>query len=320
MPSVGTHAKSGHFVGGWNQLWLVLTSSQQLRVRKIIDRFVILLTMLNRCGLLRIVSVPFLVHQEVVMLRNTSLPRLRIVIITLVSVCVLVLGVGARRKSGNRPAKQDKTAQIESINPQVQNKTRSFELIQARRNRSIDAAGPELSLRNGYDKNITAFAVSVNGLLVSPDFVYSENEDWRSIAPGAVYTSGFGYVVRSVNPAFPVAAPKDFDINVLAVVFDDGSSDGDEKAAAGILYARLKSKRILTRIVDLLDGDLNSRAMDYTLFDELKSRISSLSNDPADASDINDVLRWLGQSDHGLSPSERTVGVKQTCENLLARL
>jgi hypothetical protein len=252
---------------------------------------------------------------------RTSLPSLRVVIIALVSVCVLVLGIGAARKSGNGPRKQDGTLHMQSITPRVQNKTRSFELTRARRNRDIDVAGPELSLRNGYDKNITAFAVSVNGLIVSPDFVYSESEDWRSIAPGAVYTSGVGYAVRSVNPGVPVAAPRDFDINVLAVVFDDGSSDGDENAVASILFRRLQSKRILTHIIDLLDDDPNPfQTMDDTVLNELRSRISSLSSDPADASDINDVLRWLGQYDHGLSASERIVGVKQTCENLLVRL
>jgi len=183
----------------------------------------------------------------------------------------------------------------------------------------LEGAGPELSLRNGYDKKITAFTVTVNGLIVMTDFAYSEGEDQRAIAPGAVYTSGFSYVDRSINRG--AAARDDFDINVLAVVFDDKSSDGDEKAVAGILHDRHKSKRVLTRIVDLLTEDLNSpRTIDETVFDELRSRISSLSSDPADSSDINAALRWLDQSDHGLSLKERMVGVKETCENLVARL
>ena len=246
-------------------------------------------------------------------------PRSRMaLIITLVALCALVLVGGASRKTGNGRSNQRGTPHMESFTPRVENKTRSFEIMRARRNLDIEAAGPELSIRNGYDKNITAFAVSVNGLIGSPDFLYSENEDWRAIAPGVVYTDWFGnrrYVDR------PVGAREDFDIRVLAVVFDDKTSDGDEKAIAGILYARLKSKRLLTRIVDLLNENINSPgAIDDTVFDELRSRISSLSSDPGDASDTNDVLRWLGQLDHGLSPSQRIVRVKETCENLVARL
>jgi len=48
--------------------------------------------------------------------------------------------------------------------------------------------------------------------------------------------------------------------------------------------------------------------------------ISSLSDNPDDASDLNDVLRWLDQSDRGLSASKKIVGVKETCEGLFARL
>lgn len=250
---------------------------------------------------------------------GTFLRRPRALINILVSVCALVLVVGAACKGGNGPRKQDGTAQMQSITPRVQNKTRSFELTQTLLNRAIDIAGPELSLRNGYDKNITACVVSVNGLISITDFIQSEDEDRRAIAPGAVYTRGFSHVHRSVSRG--VAAPEDFDINVLAVVFDDESSDGDEKAVASILYDRLKSKRLLKRIVDLFNRDLNSlRSIDDTVSSELRSRISSLSSDPADSSDINDVLRWLDQSDHGLSPREKIVRVKETCENLVARL
>jgi hypothetical protein len=183
----------------------------------------------------------------------------------------------------------------------------------------IDGAGPELSLRNGYEKNITAFAVSVNGLIIMSDFAYSENEDRRTIAPGAVYTSGFGNVRRSVNRV--AVAREDFDIKILAVLFDDKSSDGDDKGVAFLLNNRLKSKRILARIVNVLnEGPEPLRNIDDTATSELTSRISSLSSNPDDASDINDVLRWLDQSNHGLSASKRIARVKETCESLVARL
>jgi hypothetical protein len=150
------------------------------------------------------------------------------------------------------------------------------------------------------------------------DFAYSENQDHRAIAPGAVYTNVFSNV-RSANPA--VASRQGFDISILAVLLDDRRSDGDEKAAALLLDQRVKSKRLLRRVIDLFDEELNSlRTADDRGFDELISRISSLSADPNDSSDTNDVLRWLGQSDRRISPRKRIIRVKETCESLVARL
>jgi hypothetical protein len=240
-------------------------------------------------------------------------------IITLVSLSVLVLVVGAARKTGNGRGKQSGTPHMESFTPRVQNETRAFEVTRARRNLDIDGAGPELSIRNGYDKNITAFAVSVNGLIVMSDFAYSENEDHRTIAPGVVYTKGFGNIRRNVDLA--AGGIEDLDIKILAVLFDDKSSDGDDKGVAFLLDNRRKSKRILIRIIDVLNEGLDPmRTIDDTSTAELRSRVSSLSSNPGDASDINDVLRWIDQPDKTLSPSERLVLVKKTSERLVARL
>lgn len=241
-------------------------------------------------------------------------------VVMVVSICAIGLGIsGFARKSGNGPSKQDGTRQIQNSTPRVQNNTHSFELTQARQNLDVDGEGVELSLRNGYDKNITAWAVSVNGLLSTMDFVYSEGEDRIGIVPEAVYTSMFGYV-RSVNH-HAVAARQGLDINVLAVVFDDKSSDGDQKLVAGIFDWRRKSKQRLTRIVDLLNRDLNSPGtIDETAFDGLRSRLSSLAAPSRGPNERDDVLRWLGERDHHLSPRERIGRVKEACESLLARL
>jgi len=161
-------------------------------------------------------------------------------IITLISLCALVLVVGASRKTGNGSGKQSGTPHMERFTPRVENKTHSFEITRARRNLDIDA-GPELSLRNGYEKNITAFAVSVNGLITMSDFAYSENEDHRTIVRGAVYTSLFGCGRRSVGLAG--GEREDFDIRILAVLFDDKSSDGDDKGVAFLLDNRRKRSR-----------------------------------------------------------------------------
>ncbi|HTG16196.1 MAG TPA: hypothetical protein VK747_13180 [Blastocatellia bacterium] len=239
-----------------------------------------------------------------------------VLIIAVVFICALILSIGATGKRGDGPRKVG-TPETQSTTPRVQNKTRSFELTHVKDNRAVDDGGPTLWLRNGYDKNITACAVSINGLIGQIDFVYSDVQDQSGIAPGAVYTRRFSYV-HYVNPT--VAARQGLDINVLAVVFDDRSGDGDEKAVAAILDERQKSKLRLTRIVDLLNEDLSSaRTINDTVFDELKSRISSFATGPEDSSEINDVLQWLGEPDR-LGHREKIVRVKETCESLVARL
>ncbi|HXU37353.1 MAG TPA: hypothetical protein VN937_13410 [Blastocatellia bacterium] len=251
------------------------------------------------------------------MISATFLRNRTALIITLVFVCALVLSIGAARKSGNGSRKQDGAPQIQSITPRVLNKTRSFELTDARQNLDVGGRRVELSLRNGYDKNITAWAVSVNGLLNTMDFVYSEGEDRIGIIPEAIYTTTFGFVQNHQG----VAARQDLDIKVLAVVFADKSGDGDQQLVAGLLDWRRKSKERLTRIVALLDRDLNSlRTIDDTAFNGVKSRLSSLAVPSHGPNERDDVLRWLGEHHGDLSPRERIERVKETCESLLARL
>lgn len=240
-----------------------------------------------------------------------SPPSLRVVVIALVSVCVVVLGVGAARKSASGPRTRGNTLQI-------QNKTRSFEVIRTPEimQTEINDEGLELSLRNGSDKNITAFAVSVNRAISETDFVFSELEDHRGIVPQSVYRNRFSFA-RSGNP--DRTAQQNLDIGVLAVVFADGSSEGDPRLIAAILGQRQESKVQLTRIVQLLDEALDSPGIAKdTVFDRLRSRISALPGLQS-STEKEDTLRRLDQVDRS-TPLERIRRLKETYENLIARL
>jgi hypothetical protein len=235
--------------------------------------------------------------------------------VTLASICVVVLGIGAARK-GNKQKAQTAPPRIESFTPLAQNMTRSLELVGARRNRDA-AGGPELSLRNGADKAITALAVSVNGVIALVDFLYSEDQVNRTLAPGAVHTNWFASMRRSLSTE---PAPQDFDVKILAVVFDDRSGEGEERPIAGIFHNRNKSKRLLTRIANVFSEEISGQTGDGAGFEPLRSRISAVSSDPADSMDVASVLRWLDQSDHDLSSRERIARVMVACDNLRARL
>lgn len=239
-------------------------------------------------------------------------------IFILVAICALVLGIGgfARKSANDLPTR--------SNSPRVQNKTRAFEVKQIRH----DEGRVELGLKNGYKRNITAFAVSVNRLISQVDFLYSELEDQIGIAPEEVYTSGVSFA-RSNNPA--VAAQENLDIRVLAVVFDDKTSDGDPSLVAEILNMRQGSKIQLTRIIGLVNKALTSLPIiDDTAFDKLRSQISSLPTDSQSSTaestslrgEKDAALRRLDQIVHSSSQSakKRIRRLKETCENLFARL
>lgn len=287
----------------------------------------ILLTKVDSCGLL---ALPFFqsVHQVPILFvlllfkaclggtRNGNFVwSPRTLVVTLAFICLVVLGLGAARK-GNKQKAQIAPPRIESFTPLAQNMTRSLELAGARRNRDAEG-GPELSLRNGADKAITALAVSVNGVIAIVDFLYSEDQVNRSLAPGAVHTNWFASMRRSLSTE---PAPQDFDVKILAVVFDDRSGEGEERPIAGIFHDRNKSKRLLTRIANVFSEEISGQTADGAVFETLRSRISSVSSDPADSRDIATVLRWLDQSDSGLSYRERLKRVMEACENLRARL
>lgn len=244
--------------------------------------------------------------------------RKALVLVTLISMCLLVLGIGgvARKSSSGLTAKNN--------SPQIQNKTRSFEV-----NRIANNEGRvELGLKNGYKKNITAFAVSVNRLISEVDFLYSELEDQNGLAPEEVYTSAIS-VARSNNPA--VAAKEGLDITIIAVLFDDNTSDGDPSLIAEILDMRRGSKIQLRRIISLVNKALSSSGIiDDTEFDKLRSQISSLPIDSQISAAESSSLR--GEKDAGLrrldrvlhsssdSANKKMALFRETCETLLARL
>lgn len=255
------------------------------------------------------------------MKRSRTLLRRSAVPVILVSACLLSLGIGGvARRTHNGLGAQSKA-------PRIQNKTRSFEVTQA--GASLDPNGiVELSLRNGYDKNITAYAVSVNRLISEVDFLYSEGEDQVGIAPEAVYATHAG-VARSRNP--DVAAQQGLDIIVLAVVFDDKTGDGDPMLIAEILNTRQGSKIQLARIIGLVNRALRPAVkIDDTAFDLLISEISSLPTDSQSSvaesdslrGEKNSALEHLNHLKHSgsLDANERMIRFKETCEKLAARL
>jgi hypothetical protein len=175
----------------------------------------------------------------------------------MLSVSMSVLSSGA----GGRPAQQ----QRDSL-PLVKSHAESLQFI------STERTDFELitRIRNTSAKSITAYTVSLCGVpLFAADYTIGDN----SIAPGNVLEIKMPIQAVSDkcgNATQPI-------ITILAVVFDDRSSEGEFRWVKGILDNRRGEKiqlrrinRILTKAANWADGDKPAG------IDRLKSEIAAL--------------------------------------------
>lgn len=240
-------------------------------------------------------------------------------IVILAGIFALYMGTVMRKGAGQLSTR--------SSAPRIQNKTHSFEVVQANSNPEANGC-IQLSLRNGYRRNITAYVVTANRLISIIDFLYSEGDDQSGIAPDAVHTRPV-CVPKAIDPE--IAATEGRQIFVQAVVFDDGTGDGDPEFIADILNRRRGSKIQLTRIIGVVKRVLNSgNTIDDNALEALKSEISSLTTESQASVAESDSLR--GQKDAALSllnglmrsgsrdVRETIIRFKENCESLSARL
>ena len=95
-----------------------------------------------------------------------------------------------------------------------------------------------LTLRNDSDKAITAFSLSESGVNSRSEMIGSD----RIMAPGAIKTTLCG---------LPSPTSPEKGITILAVVYEDGTSEGDPKYIKQIFDARAGTQAQLTRILPL---------------------------------------------------------------------
>lgn len=242
-----------------------------------------------------------------------------IVILAGIFALFLVMG-GVMRNGVDKPSTRSSTSRI-------QNKTHSFEVTQATANPGANGC-IQLSLRNGYHRRITAYGISANKLITIIDFLYGDGEDQPGIAPDAVHTRPV-CVPKAVDPN--VASKEGREILVQAVIFDDGTGDGDPEFIADILNRRRGSKIQLTRIIDVVKRVLTSgKTIDNTALEALKSEVSALTTDSQGSMAESDSLRGQKQAALSLLDNlthsgsrdvrETIIHFEEMCERLVARL
>lgn len=98
-----------------------------------------------------------------------------------------------------------------------------------------------LSVRNDYDKTITAFSVISSGVTTRNEMLGSDDV----IAPGSTNTGEY---------ELPSPSRPENGIAVMAAVFEDGTTDGDPEFVKQILDARAGKQAQLARIIPILEG------------------------------------------------------------------
>jgi hypothetical protein len=195
------------------------------------------------------------------MKRKTRLRQTYLFFIAAALICLVVLGA----KGWSSRTSGDKKISSQQDNEVVvgQNKTQHLEVV------SIEQTddGITLVLKNGYNKRINAFTISIGSTTISNDYVYSD----EATAPGAQYT----FLIPRQYPAPGQLGAST--LNILAVIFDDGTGDGEGRRISDIIDNRSGKKIQLRRILPLLQKALKASDDDLlNALDELTLSVSTL--------------------------------------------
>lgn len=167
----------------------------------------------------------------------------------------------------------------QSNSPVINNSTQAFQVIGV----VNDADSVKVTFKNGYSKAITAFVLSgdsrTSGVQVdftSGDTVIAPGETYEYDGPTNIFLSS------------PMSTQRQLNVRVLSVIFDDGSSDGDNKSATSIKNRRLGMKIQLARILPLIQHaaelpDTDMRAV----ISQLKAQISTLPDRPQNGEPVD---------------------------------
>lgn len=173
---------------------------------------------------------------------------------------VLVLLIGISALSGNRST----TQQDPSL--QIANRTRAFSVIKAER-------GPNefsITLKNNSAKTITAFSISPSkGFTITEEFVLAETSDF-----GIESNELFSKTYPTLNSIPPQS------IEIKALIFDDGTAEGDAREVRQIEDSRLGQQIQLRRAVKELENFLAKHSGDVSEFKkELGNALDSSDDD-----------------------------------------
>lgn len=187
-----------------------------------------------------------------------KVPNQRSLLLSLIPVAVLgialieVVGVrtsNSSRSSREESAQEEAAAALRSGRLRVErlvitNRTRLFKVLASEL--SQDREGVLLRMRNDYDKRITSFQLSYGIVTLKKELIYRE-ADW--IGPHQVYSFE--------NEAEPELETRG--IGVLALILEDGTSDGDRQAVKELRQYRSGIRIAINEFLPKLQRAIRSR-------------------------------------------------------------
>ena len=220
------------------------------------------------------------------MQKTKSIRRLAVLIL-IAAACLLMIGGGS---SANRPTTQKTISPegwtVESVPPETIVKS----LVKLTPVSATILADNvlDVTLRNDYDKDVTAVAAEyAGGIRYHREYLYSLIASRQTLVPGATDLFHYG------KP--PTPGQK---VRIIAVVFSDGTSDGDEEEIQWMLDVRrgirLQLHRMLPYFESLAnDLQLPTKAFRVTAqrFTTLKSVAESLPKDSDDGTPLSTAVR-----------------------------
>lgn len=119
-------------------------------------------------------------------------------------------------------------------------------------------------LRNDYDKTITAFSVGSATNHTRTELIGTD----QTISPGAIKVKDYD---------FPPSGPQEYSTTIQAVIFEDGTSEGDPQIIKEFRDNRMGEKAQLSRIIPLLQRVLDAPdGKVVKLLERVRSEIANL--------------------------------------------
>jgi hypothetical protein len=152
----------------------------------------------------------------------------------------------------------------------VKNYTNSCEVLSAEKRQGQ----VQVRIKNNNDKAITAFVMSS---VISRNTVFKFEEEFAFSETDFMITPGEVYEKQINIPSSLYSQPNLF-LNLLAVIFDDKSSEGDQTVVKEIVDKRLGEKIQLTRTLPFLEKmlALSDSDIQMSLMDLKSTLISTL--------------------------------------------
>lgn len=192
---------------------------------------------------------------------RSSVTQLRKPVLLLTGGVILISALFFTGERWNRVSGVTTVNYVQGKSVGVKNLTKKFQVIEFRTEQEANGQRVYLKLKNGYDKNITAFAYSADRGFRRVDKWAAERPEMRIIRPGEI--------VSEEIKLFSPSSIEKADITIRAVIFEDLSNDGDKKEIEDVFDNRQGLKEQMKRwhpeVAKLI------RKLEKTVSKELKS-------------------------------------------------